>query len=406
MSRTAPATITTGTVALLLALAACTTNTPEQDAGAAPGAGGTATLTVDSTADACTLSATEAPSGNVVFSVTNSGDDVTEFYLLADDGLRIVSEVENIGPGLSRDLVVVAKPGSYITACKPGMVGDGIRSDFTVTDSGVDVRPSGELADQVAAATTNYVAYVKDQSEQLLTGTQTFVDAYLAGDDQGARDLYAATRVHWERIEPVAESFGDLDPRMDLREADLEDGQEWTGWHLLEKDLWAPAPEANGGVSYVPLTPEQRTQYADQLLTDTAELDDRVHTDEFAQTIDAASIGNGAKSLLDEVATGKVTGEEEIWSHTDLWDFQANVDGAKVAYDGLRDIVLAQDADLVETLDSRFAAIQDLLDAQQSGDGFVLYTELTPAQVKELADAVNALGEPLSTLTAAVVLSP
>ena len=393
--------VAAGAFVLLLPLAACTTNNAAPDADGAPGS---TKLTVDSTADACTLSGGEAPSGNVVFTVTNSGDDVTEFYLLAEDGLRIVSEVENIGPGLSRDLVVVAKPGSYITACKPGMVGDGIRSTFTVTDSGVDVSPTGELADQVAAATTNYVAYVKDQSEQLRTGTQTFVDAYLAGDDQTARDLYAATRVHWERIEPVAESFGDLDPRMDLREADLEEGQEWTGWHLLEKDLWAPAPEANDGVAYVPLTPEQRTRYAEQLLADTTELDDRVHTPDFAQEIDAASIGNGAKSLLDEVATGKVTGEEEIWSHTDLWDFQANVDGAKVAYDGLRDIVVAQDADLAATLDTRFAAIGDLLDAQRSGDGFVLYTDLTAAQVKELADAVNSLGEPLSKLTAAVVL--
>ena len=406
MSRTVPhlttrTAVAAGAFALLLPLAACTSNTVSTDA---TGSGGTSKLTVDSTADACTLSAAEAPSGNVVFSVTNSGDDVTEFYLLAEDGLRIVSEVENIGPGLSRDLVVVAKPGSYITACKPGMVGDGIRSDFTVTDSGVDVSPSGELADQVALATTNYVAYVKDQSEQLLTGTQTFVDAYLAGDDQGARDLYAATRVHWERIEPVAESFGDLDPRMDLRQADLEDGQEWTGWHLLEKDLWAPTAEANGGVEYLPLTQQERTRYAEQLLADTTELNDRVHTSDFAATIDAASIGNGAKGLLDEVATGKVTGEEEIWSHTDLWDFQANVDGAKVAYDGLRDIVAAQDGELAATLDTRFTAIQDLLDAQRAGDGFVLYTDLTDAQVKALADAVNALGEPLSKLTAAVVL--
>ena len=191
---------------------------------------------------------------------------------------------------------------------------------------------------------------------------------------------------------------------MDLRQADLEEGQEWTGWHLLEKDLWQPTPEDNDGVAYVPLTAAERTQYADQLLADTQELDDRVHTTEFADQIDAASIGNGAKGLLDEVATGKVTGEEEIWSHTDLWDFQANVDGAKVAYDGLRDVVLAQDADLAEDLDAQFATIQTLLDAQRSGDGFRLYTELTDAEVRELADAVNALGEPLSRLTAAVVL--
>ncbi|WP_264030651.1 iron uptake system protein EfeO [Cellulosimicrobium sp. SH8] len=387
---------------LLVPLAACTPNDP---AGAtSPGADGPTALTVSSTDDACDVSAAEAPSGHLVFSVTNDGSRVTEFYLLAEDGLRIVSEVENIGPGITRDLVLTAKPGSYVTACKPGMVGDGIRADFTVTDSGAVVEPTGEVADQVQAAATNYVAYVKDQTEQLLTGTQEFVDAYAAGDDDAARELYAPVRVHWERIEPVAESFGDLDPRMDLREADLEAGQEWTGWHLLEKDLWPPAPDANGGAEYAPLTDAQRAQYADLLLADTQELYDRTHEASFAEQIDAAAIGNGAKGLLDEVATGKVTGEEEIWSHTDLWDFQANVDGAKVAYDGLRDVVLAKDADLADDLDARFAALQEELDRYRDGDGFVLYTDLTAEQVKTLADGVDALSEPLSQLTAAVVL--
>lgn len=389
-------------IALTVPLAGCVDNAPPtQDSGTA---GGPAALTVDSSADACTLSATTAPSGNLVFTVTNTGADVTEFYLLADDGLRIVAEVENIGPGLSRDLVTVAKPGEYFTACKPGMVGDGIRAPFTVTDSGAVVAPTGALAEQIAVATTGYVGYIKDQTEQLLTGTEAFVEAYKAGDDDEARALYAPTRVHWERIEPVAESFGDLDPRMDLREADLADGEEWTGWHLLEKDLWQPDADANGGEEYVPLTDAQRAQYADQLLADTAELSERTHSEEFAAEITADFIGNGAKGLLDEVATGKVTGEEEIWSHTDLWDFQANLDGARVAYEGLRDVTVAKDAALAEQLDARFADLQELLDQYREGDGFVLYTALDAAEVKELSVAVDALSEPLSKLTAAVVL--
>ncbi|MFI8527312.1 iron uptake system protein EfeO [Promicromonospora sukumoe] len=402
-SRTATRTaaLALGAVVAAPLLVGCVPNDP---ASSEAGGDGPVTLSVSSTADACDVSAAEAPSGNVVFSVKNDGDEVTEFYLLAEDGLRIVSEVENIGPGLTRDLVVVAKPGSYVTACKPGMVGDGIRADFTVTDSGADTAPTGELADQVDAAAVNYVAYVKDQTEQLLTGTEDFVAAYTAGDDDTARDLYAPVRLHWERIEPVAESFGDLDPSMDLREADLEAGQEWTGWHLLEKDLWAPEPADNGGEKYTPLTTAERADYAERLLSDTQELYDRTHAAEFADTIDAAAIGNGAKGLLDEVATGKVTGEEEIWSHTDLWDFQANVDGAKVGYDGLRDVVLAKDEALAGDLDERFETLQGLLDQYQEGDGFVAYTELTPDQVKELAAAVDALSEPLSQLTAAVVL--
>lgn len=390
-------------LALALPLAACVDNAPAAPGGAT-GAAGPAAITVDSSADACALSAASAPSGNVVFKVTNSGNDVTEFYLLAEDGLRIISEVENIGPGLARDLVVVAKPGTYVAACKPGMVGDGIRHPFTVTDSGAVVAPSGELAEQIDAATTSYVAYVKDQTEQLLTGTQAFVDAYTTGDDDAARALYASTRLHWERIETVAESFGDLDPRMDLREADLAEGEEWTGWHLLEKDLWAPSPDANGGTVYTPLTTAQRADYAARLLADTTELNSRTHAPEFASTITADFIGNGAKGLLDEVATGKVTGEEEIWSHTDLWDFQANVDGACVAYEGLRDVVVAKDPALAEDLDARFDTLTGLLDAHRDGDGFVLYTALSTDEVKKLSVAVDALSEPLSRLTATVVL--
>ncbi len=379
--------------AVLVLLAACTSNKP-----ASSEAGG---ITVDSSADKCAVSTDTVGSGTLTFSVKNSGSDVTEFYLLADDGLRVVSEVENVGPGLTRNLTVNAKPGSYFTACKPGMVGDGIKAAFTVTDSGAQVGPTGDEATQHAAAAASYVSYVKDQSEQLLTKTEKFHAAYLAGDDDLARSLFAPTRMHWERIEPVAESFGDLDPSMDLREADLEEGQEWTGWHRIEKDLWPPTAEDNGGKTYTALTDAERTKYADKLLADTKDLNTRVHAADF--TLEVDQIANGAIALLDEVANGKVTGEEEIWSHTDLWDFQANVDGAKVAYGTVRDIVAAKDPALATKVDERIAALQKLLDAQKSGDGWVLYDALSQADIKAFSDAVNALGESLGELTTTIL---
>lgn len=397
-----PALTAAALAALVLPLAAgCVANEPAASADDGTDATTGGVLTVDSSASDCAVSATEAPSGTLTFSVTNSGDDVTEFYLLGEDGLRVVSEVENIGPGLTRDLVVQARPGSYFTACKPGMVGDGIRAEFTVTDSGADVGPTGDTAEQLAAAEASYVAYVKDQVASLVTGTQAFADAYVAGDDEAARQLYAPTRVHWERVEPVAESFGDLDPLLDLREADLEEGQAWSGWHYVEKDLWAPAPEDNGGVAYTPLTPEQRQSAAADLVRYTQQLADQVNADDF--TFEAFQIANGAKELLDEVAGGKVTGEEEIWSHTDLWDFEANVDGAWVAVEVLRDVAEAEDAELVATLDERFTALRGLLAEQGSVDtGFPTYDALSPEDVKALAAAVDAVSEPLSQLTATI----
>jgi iron uptake system component EfeO len=383
---------TIGAAATLLALTGCVPNATSSDSAA---------IAVDSSADACTVSKNTASSGTLRFEVTNSGDQVTEFYLLADDGLRIVGEVENVGPGISRDLVVQAQPGDYFTVCKPGMIGGGIgNAEFSVT--GDKVKLAGDEQEQVDAAASNYVAYIKDQVAQLVTGTDTFLAAYVAGDDETARATYATTRANYERIEPVAESFGDLDPKIDFREADVAPDDEWTGWHRIEKDLFPPAAADNGGVEYVALTPEERSSYADKLTADTQELYDAVHASDYTVTIDA--ISNGAIGLLEEVASGKITGEEEIWSHTDLWDFQANLEGARVAYEGVRDVVEAKDPELVKTLDTRFSELEQQLAAYGSLDsGFVYYDELTPTQVKELADGVNSLSEPLSELTSTLV---
>jgi len=289
--------------------------------------------------------------------------------------------------------LVTAAPGSYFTACKPGMVGDGIRAAFAVSDSGADLTPQGDGKALVDEANRNYQAYVKDQTEQLVTKTQEFVDLYKAEKDDEARALYPQARVHWERIETVAESFGDLDPKMDIREADLEPGQEFTGWHRIEKDLW-PARAKN----YKPLDAEGRAKYADDLMDNTNILYEKTRD----LTFTADQIANGSRGLLDEVAVGKVTGEEEYWSRTDLWDFQANVDGARVGFDGLRPLLQDRDAELDQQIDAKFLALQALLDTHESGDGFKYYNELTAAEVKALSDAVNALSEPLAKLAAAV----
>ena len=379
--------------AVLLAtplLAACTENTRGDDAA---GSGDSRTVAVTSTDDACELSPVEVPAGTLTFEVTNKGSQVTEFYLLREDGLGIVGEVENVGPQLSRQLVVNAPAGSYVTACKPGMKGEGLRADFTVTES--DEGPTASADDQrlVDQALANYQAYVQDQSDQLVEKTRRFVRLYEAGRDDQARALYPLARTHWERIETVAESFGDLDPLTDAREADLEEGQRWTGWHRIENDLWPPAS------GYTPLTPAERTTYAEDLLANTTTLDRRIQ--KLTYTVD--QIANGSRGLLEEVANGKITGEEEIWSHTDLWDFQANVDGARVAFEGVQPIVEQKDPELATTLDRRFAALQKLLDAQRTDTGFVFYDELSQQEIQELSNAVNALSEPLSHLTAAVL---
>ncbi|WP_375386351.1 iron uptake system protein EfeO [uncultured Microbacterium sp.] len=376
-----------------------------------------ASLDVTSTDSTCEVSAATATSGNVTFNVTNNGSDITEFYLLGEDGLQIAGEVENVAPGASRTLSLTAQPGAYFTVCKPGMVGSGVgRAAFSVTGDAVAV--SGDDAAQKQQAVTLYAAFVKDQVGQLAPAADTFATAYETGDDAAARQQFANVRAYYERIEPVAEALGDLDPKIDYRELDaVAEGLDWTGFHRIEKDLWVPATDALNAddvtpawQNWQPSTPEQRAAFATHLRADVQSLFDYVHSDEFVTTLDEqgiAGISNGGISLLDEVATGKITGEEDWWSGTDLYDFAANVEGAKMAFTLVRDFADSKGAEgtkLTAEIDSGFADLDAALAAHGSlATGFVDYRALSEADKRELIDLINALAEPLSQLTGTIL---
>jgi iron uptake system component EfeO len=346
-------------------------------------AGADGPIAVEANDDACKVARNSANTGNVTFEVTNKGSKVTEFYLYAE-GDRILGEVENIGPGLTRRLIVeVADAGKLQTACKPGMKGDGIRGDFTVSGEG---RKAVDTDAKLAEATKSYQRFVNSQADSLLAKTTEFVDAVKANKVEDAKALFPIARLYWERIEPVAESFGDLDPKIDGREDVIEEGLEFTGFHRLEKDLWVSGLQADSPA------------IADRLLTDVKEIVDKAK----AVELNPLQLANGAKELLDEVATGKVTGEEDRYSHTDLWDFRANVDGSQAAVAALRPVIQEKDAALATSLDEKFKLVDDALEKHRKGDGFKLYTDLTEAEVKELAEAVDSLGEPISKVAGAV----
>ncbi|MGW0991778.1 iron uptake system protein EfeO [Streptomyces sp. NPDC002523] len=371
-------TVTAATaVAALTALSACTAKSDAKNDDRVIG--------VTATDDKCQLSKQEISAGHVELAIENKGSKITEVYVLFPDD-RIVTERENIGPGTKQKVTAEVKSGEYVVACKPGMKGKGIRQSLKVTGSGTTAKRDPKLDKAVA----DYREYAQQQADATLPLVETFVKAIKDGDLEAAKKAYAPSRLGWERTEPVAESFGDIDPKVDVREDGLEAGQKWTGWHRLEKALWHDKK-----------TGAAEKALADQLVTDLKDWQARVGKAEITPT----SMANGAKELLDEVATGKVTGEEDRYAHTDLVDFKGNVEGAQKAYELLKPVAQKNDKALTTELDKQFTALDTLLDKYRTDKNsyeFVSYDKVTKDQRKELSDAVNALAEPLSKLAAAV----
>ena len=270
--------------------------------------------------------------------------------------------------------------GLLLTACSSGSSG-GATSPAASASA-----PAGDGA-AAAAATAAYRAYVITEVDLLTDASKTFTDAVRAGDVAKAKASFAAARYHYETIEPVAESFGDLDPQIDARVDDVADPTKWTGFHRLEKMLW------------VDNSTEGTKELADKLDADIARLKVLVAD----ETYQPAQLANGATGLLDEVAKSKVTGEEDRYSHTDLSDFAANVAGSYKAFQLLRPVLAAKDPDLAATVEARFKDVQASLAEHRNGEEWASYTTVSDSTRKTLAQQVDALAEPLSQVAAVVV---
>ncbi|MDO4635717.1 MAG: iron uptake system protein EfeO [Streptococcus sp.] len=246
---------------------------------------------------------------------------------------------------------------------------------------------SASQSKQLKEITKSYRDYVEKQIDKLLTDTEKWQETLKSGDLETAKKQYPLLRMSYESSEPIAESFGELDIKIDYRLVDYidenktEDG--WTGFHRIEKILW----EQN--------TTDGTDVYASQLVKDIKELKAKVLTVD----VTADLMVTGAVDLLNEVATSKITGEEEVYSHTDLYDFRANIKGAEKIFELFKPILMSKDKALVKELETDFSEVNGLLDNYMTdSENYKLYTDLTKDDTKALANAVTKLGEPLSQM--------
>ncbi|MDZ8223440.1 iron uptake system protein EfeO [Nostoc sp. ChiVER01] len=321
-------------------------------------------------------------SGQNSFVLTNKSSQPLEWEILS--GVKVVEERENIAPGFVQKLKTNLEPGEYEMAC-------GLRSNpkgkLTVK-AGVGDSQAKETVDQgkLVGAIAEYKVYVTKETDQLVADNKTFTDAVIAGDLAKAQKLYASTHVHWERAEPIAELFSDLDKTMDSRADDFakkEADPQFTGYHRIEKALFQDK------------TTKGMKPFAEKLQKDGLELQKRIAT----LTIEPKNMVGGAADLIEEVAATKISGEEDRYSHTDLWDFSANVEGSQKIVQLLRPIIQKANPELLGRVDTNFTKVNQGLAKYKTPDGgYATYDKVSETDKKDMKTAIAALSEDLSQL--------
>jgi iron uptake system component EfeO len=380
--------LATTATAAAIALGAC--GSSGGDDGATPATTAKAqTISVKLVDSGCEKPGYTARAGKLTFTAHNSTARDAEFEILAP-GPSIIAEKDPIAPGATASLPVSLPAGEYELRCALGS--DATRSTLTVSGKG-GVATLKVDRDALNDAVAQYRNYIVEQTDLLRQRTAAFAAAVEAGNVEQAKSLYANARIPWESIEPVAELFPESDGAIDSRVDDHDgpDDPAWTGWHRLEKALWEDgSAEGMGPV-------------ARQLVTDTDDLVTKVK----ALAIQPGVMTNGAGLLIEEAATGKITGEEERYSHTDLVTFQSNVDGAKKIVELVGPVLATAPGGpaLVSEIDAQLAAVQAIMDTYRQGDTFVSYEQVSETDRNRLKAALADLSEELAQISGTMGLA-
>ena len=375
-----------------VAASACGTTSHSSSPSATSNANGVKTVNVtlanESGKDGCKLDMTSAPAGPVTFTVTNSSaPGISEMELLKDQ--RIIGEKENLAPGLNPvSFTATLDGGAYQVYC-PGAATE--YQNFTVTGQAPPA-PTGTVPSIVAQGTKDYAAYVVSQVNQLNDAVKALDAAIQSGNMEAAKTAYAKARAYYEHAESSVEGFvipgfaaddnaGNLDYLIDMRESTPVDAKVgWKGFHAIERDLW----QSNA------ITAATKSE-SSELVANVGKLQGVVANLQYKPE----DLANGAADLIEEVQNTKITGEEEAFSHIDLVDLAANVEGAQQAYAALRPGLQKIDANLVSQIDQQFEAVLTTLDAYRDASALGGYKTYTAALRASDAPKLTAVIQPL-----------
>jgi iron uptake system component EfeO len=252
--------------------------------------------------------------------------------------------------------------------------------------------PSSYDRTLLESRTAEYQAYTVREARTMLSATRTFTDAIRSGDERAAKAAYADSRYHWETIEPVAGLVSDVDGAVDSRVDDFASVTDpaFTGWHRLEYVLWR-----QGDID------AEAKAFATDLDRDLSSLPGLLAR----QQMTPHDVATGAAELIEEVSEGKITGEEDRYSHTDLYDLAANVNGSFRAFQTYEPVLATVDPALEHQIETSFLAAKQRIGQYQRADGsYQPFTAMSTADRHQLQATLASLSEDLSTVSGVLAL--
>ncbi len=352
------------------------------------------TLTSDGGAATCAPDHTTAKAGPVTFTVSNErATSITELELQSNG--RIIGEKENLAPGLAPvKFTVTLEGGKYQIYC-PGAKTE--MQDFTVTGKAA-TKGGGSTGTLLAQGAKGYGKYVNGVIADMVTAVKGLKTAVDSGNVKQAKTKYGLARPFYEKVESDVDGFllpgfkatsnkGNLDYLIDMRASNKDPQVGWSGFHAIERDLWKKG-EITASTKKQAAALVQNVKKLKKLTT--------------GLTYKPEDLANGAAGLLEEVQSSKIKGEEEAYSHTDLSDFSANVEGAQQAFAYLKPGMQKIDPALTKTITKRFKAVLKKLDKYRDTSqvgGFEAWTpKLRQKDAPELSKTVQSLQDPLSRI--------
>lgn len=244
----------------------------------------------------------------------------------------LVSEVISLLRNLEQDFSVVI---TKITNNKP------------VGTQSQKVQPL--TVEEVEATSIKVREFLFDKTEMLVQKAIEFREAVKTRDFTKAKGAYEAARFEFEEIEFLAEAFKDFNIALDGRPEQMvkgEDDPNWTGFHPIEKAIYQDG---------------RLDEFVDELLNRLVQdlKDFQVEIKIRNLMIKPPLALSGAASLIEEILSNKITGEEERYSHTDLTDFKANLDGALYVYTIFSPYVRRVNSELDDQIFARFLEVKN-----------------------------------------------